>query len=100
MFLLKWKKTSVPVILMNKFSVNPEEFDIFMKERQQRPRNLRSSQGSSQHNYTRVSVEASRPLTMQFGNLLRASRKQLVLLWTRRTDVCISTKYCGILESA
>jgi hypothetical protein len=42
-----------------------------------KPGNLRSSQGSSLHSFTEVSVGVVPLLTMQFGNLLHSSRRQL-----------------------
>jgi hypothetical protein len=73
-----------PVILINKFSVDPEEFE------RPRLRNSRSSQGSFRHNYTRALVVAVLSSTMQFGNLSNISRGQLIGLWTHRTE-CLHT---------
>jgi hypothetical protein len=69
-----------PVILINKFSVDPKEFDQFLKEWQPKLRNLRSNQDSSLHNYTRVLAGAVPSLTMQFGNLSHNSRRRLITL--------------------
>jgi hypothetical protein len=38
-----------PVILINKFSVAPEDFESFYRDGQLKLRNLRSNQDSSQH---------------------------------------------------
>ncbi|MGE5662101.1 MAG: hypothetical protein ACM3X1_07630 [Ignavibacteriales bacterium] len=43
-----------PVILINKFSVDPDEFDQFIKGWAAEARSLRSNQGSFQHNYTKA----------------------------------------------
>ena len=69
-----------PVILINKFSVAPEDFDSFLQGWTRNARNLRSNQDSSQHNYTKVSVQSGISLTMQFGNPLHISRRRLMSL--------------------
>jgi hypothetical protein len=76
----QWEENVGPVILINKFSVSPEDFDQFLKHGPPKLGNLKSSQGSSLHNYTGVSVGAVLLLTMQFGNLPHTSRRQLIML--------------------
>jgi hypothetical protein len=43
----QWEENVGPVILINKFSVNSEDLDLFLKAWPMKPVNLRSSQGSS-----------------------------------------------------
>jgi hypothetical protein len=69
-----------PVILINN-SASPQRISIvFYRDGQLKLRNLRSNQDSSQHNYTKVSVQAAHSLTMQFGNPLHISRRRLMSL--------------------
>ena len=75
-----------PVILINKFSVGPEDFDEFLKAWPPKLRNLNSSQGLSRHNYTGVLLGAAPSSTMQFGNLPHSSRGQLIPLYCHRSS--------------
>ena len=58
-----------PVILINKFSVKPEEFDQFLKGWKMEAGKFEGNQAISRLNYTEASEKAAPSLTMQFGNL-------------------------------
>jgi hypothetical protein len=87
------------VILIDKFSVAPEDFDSFLKGWATEAEKFKEQPGFistqlhkgigenlSLHNYTRVLVRAVHSLTMQFGNLLHTSRRRLVSLGTQMTE--------------
>jgi heme-degrading monooxygenase HmoA len=62
------------VILINKFSVNPEEFDLFLKGWSNEAEKIKEQPGFISTQLHRVLVGAVRSLTMQFGNLPRTLR--------------------------
>jgi hypothetical protein len=54
----QWEENVGPVILINKFSVNPEDFDQFLKAWAAEAGRFKEQPGSFLHNYTGVSVGA------------------------------------------
>ena len=74
-----------PVILINKFSVDPKEFDQFLKGYAIDNEKFKQQPGfiSTQlykGSYTRVLAGVASLLTMLFGNLPHTSREQLIIL--------------------
>ena len=70
-----------PVILINKFDVNPSESDEFVKAWAEEAEKFKGqSWGSSPHNYIEVLVGAEYSLTMQFGSRQLSSRTRLTKL--------------------
>ena len=74
-----------PVILINKFSVGPEDFDKFLKAWATEAEKFKQQPGFistrlSRHSYIGVLLGAAPSSTMQFGNLPHSSRGQLIRL--------------------
>ena len=69
-----------PVILINKFSVDPKDFDQFQNAWADEAGKFKEQPGLSQHNFTWVLVAAAPSLTMRFGNLPHSSGRRLKIL--------------------
>ena len=62
------EEVSGPVILINKFNVEPEKIDQFLKGWQEDATKFKQQPGLVLHNYIRELVRVAYSLTMQFGN--------------------------------
>ena len=69
-----------PVILITKFSVDPKEFDQFLKGYTTDNEKFKQQPGFISTQLHKGIGRAARLLTTQFGNLLHTSRGQLIML--------------------
>jgi|SRR5215211_380337 len=83
-----------PIILINKFNVNPEETDQFLRLGQTTLHTSRASQDLSQPSYIGVLLAAELSSTTQFGSLLQCTERQLTTsafrLYYRSTHLALS----------
>ncbi|MGC1134362.1 MAG: antibiotic biosynthesis monooxygenase [Nitrososphaeraceae archaeon] len=76
----KWKKYVGPVILINKFSVDPKEFDQFLKGYAIDNEKFKQQPGFISTQLYKGIGGSAPLLTMLFGNLPHTSREQLIML--------------------
>ena len=78
-----------PVLLINKFNLDPQDVNQFLKAWASDAEIINSNLDSSQPNYIEVLLEVAHSLTMLSGNPHRNSSKLLVILNSRLR--CLST---------
>jgi hypothetical protein len=85
---------------LSKFHLNKKNFKEMIKEDiLQYLDSLRRPEASDPLHKWIGSYNLKRIITMRFGNVLHTSRRQLITLWTKRQNVCISSQYGGISSS-